>query len=65
MFEDLADRFEQAAVQGTPVREIVGPDPGQFAGTLVQNYTDGGYVSARVRKKLIEAIAHAEKQSAR
>ncbi|CAM4320844.1 DUF1048 domain-containing protein [Nocardia ninae] len=61
MFDDLADRFEQAAAQGTPIREIVGPDPGEFVGTLVHNYTDGGYVSARVRKKLIEAIAHAEK----
>lgn len=65
MFEDLADLFEQAAAEGTSIREIVGPDPDEFVGALVQNYTDGGYVPARARKKLTEAIAHAEKESSR
>jgi hypothetical protein len=31
MFEDLADLFEQAAADGTPVRAIVGEDPVEFA----------------------------------
>ena len=65
MFEELADRFEQAAAQGTPIGEIVGPDPGEFVVALVQNYIDGGYVPAQARKKLTDAIAHAEKQGAR
>ncbi len=30
MFEDLADLFEQAAADGTPVREIVGEDPVEY-----------------------------------
>ncbi|MFI6793991.1 hypothetical protein [Streptosporangium canum] len=30
MFEDLADLFEQAAADGTPIREIVGEDPVEF-----------------------------------
>ena len=30
MFEDLADLFEQAAADATPIREIVGEDPVEF-----------------------------------
>ena len=30
MLEDLADLFEQAAADGTPIREIVGEDPVEF-----------------------------------
>ncbi|MFJ3722841.1 DUF1048 domain-containing protein [Streptomyces sp. NPDC090045] len=60
MFEDLADLFEQAAVNGTPIREIVGEDPVEFAEAFVQNYAEGGYVPARARKQLTDAIAHVE-----
>ena len=41
MFEDLADLFEQGAADGTPIREIVGEDPVEFAETFSQNYADG------------------------
>ncbi|MEU9161308.1 DUF1048 domain-containing protein [Streptomyces sp. NPDC048424] len=60
MFEDLADLFEQAVVNGTPIREIVGDDPVEFAEVFVQNYSEGGYVPARARKQLTDAIARAE-----
>lgn len=60
MFEDLADLFEHAVADGTPVREIVGENPVEFVDAFVQNYTDGGYVAPRERKRLIEAIARAE-----
>ncbi|GAA2804518.1 DUF1048 domain-containing protein [Kitasatospora sp. CM 4170] len=59
MFEDLADLFEQAAADGTPIREVVGQDPVEFAETFVQNYTDGGYVPARARKRLADDIERA------
>lgn len=45
-FEDLPDLFEQAAADGTPVREIVGDDPVEFVETFVANYSDGGYDAA-------------------
>jgi len=64
-FEDLADLFEQAAVDGTPVREIVGKDPVEFAGAFAQNYSEGGYVPARERKRLTGAIARAEEERPR
>ncbi|MER7500911.1 DUF1048 domain-containing protein [Nonomuraea pusilla] len=58
-FEDLADLFEQAAADGTPIREIVGEDPVEFAEAFVKNYTEGGYVPARARRQLTDAIARA------
>ena len=41
MLGDLADLFEQAAANGTPVREIVGEDPVEFAEAFVRNYPQG------------------------
>jgi DNA-binding ferritin-like protein (Dps family) len=65
MFEDLADLFEQAAADGTPIREIVGEDPVEFVEAFVQNYSEGGYVPTRGRKRLTDAIAHAEEERPR
>jgi DNA-binding ferritin-like protein (Dps family) len=64
-FEDLADLFEQAAADGTPIREIVGENPVEFVETFVQNYSDGGYAPARARKRLTDAIARAEEEGPR
>ncbi|ARF53206.1 DUF1048 domain-containing protein [Streptomyces gilvosporeus] len=58
-FEDLADLFEQAAADGTPIREIVGENPVEFVEAFVQNYTEGGYVPARARKRLTDDIERA------
>ena len=59
-FEDLADLFERAAADGTPIREIVGDDPVEFVEAFAQNYTKGGYVPDRARERLISAIKRAE-----
>jgi DNA-binding ferritin-like protein (Dps family) len=58
LFEDVADLFEQAAADGTPIREIVGADPVEFVEELVRNYSKGGYV-ARERQRLVSAIDRA------
>jgi DNA-binding ferritin-like protein (Dps family) len=55
LFEDVADLFEQAAADGTPIRDIVGDDPVEFVDALVRNYSQGGYVE-RERQRLIDAI---------
>ena len=55
VFEDVADLFEQAAADGTPIREIVGEDPVEFVDALVRNYSKGGYVD-RERERLTNAI---------
>ncbi|MGY5125343.1 DUF1048 domain-containing protein [Streptomyces nigrescens] len=59
MFEDLADLFEQAAANGTQIREIVGEDPVEFVDAFAQNYSEGGYVPARARKQLTDDIERA------
>jgi DNA-binding ferritin-like protein (Dps family) len=62
MFEDLADLFERAAVDGTPIRDIVGEHPVEFVEAFVQNYSKGGYVPTRARERLCSAIEHAEEE---
>ncbi|AZS70398.1 hypothetical protein DDE74_05155 [Streptomyces lydicus] len=59
MFEDLADLFEQAAANRTPIREVVGEDPVEFVEAFVQNYSEGGYVPPRARKRLTDSIDRA------
>lgn len=61
MCDDLADLFERAAVDGTPVRDIVGDDPAEFVDAFAANYSDGGWVDKQ-RKKLSSAIDAAEKE---
>jgi DNA-binding ferritin-like protein (Dps family) len=58
LMEDLADLFERAAADGTPIRDIVGEDPVVFVEALVRNYEQGGYV-ARERERLINAVNRA------
>jgi DNA-binding ferritin-like protein (Dps family) len=62
LFEDVADLFEQAAADGTPIRSIVGEDPVEFVEELLRNYDKGGYV-ARERDRLTSAIARAAGES--
>jgi DNA-binding ferritin-like protein (Dps family) len=38
MLDDMIDLFEQAAADGTPIRDIVSDDPADFVDTFVQNY---------------------------
>ncbi len=58
MLEDLADLFEQAAASGTPVREIVGADPVEFAEAFLRNYPQGQWI-VRERERLTSAIDRA------
>ena len=58
VFEDVADLFERAAADGTPIREIVGEDPVEFVDALVRNYSKGGYID-RERERLVNAIDRA------
>ena len=55
MLDDLADLFEQAAVDGTPIRAIVGDDPVEFAETFIANYSEGQWIN-KERIRLTDAI---------
>jgi DNA-binding ferritin-like protein (Dps family) len=59
LFEDVADLFERAAADETPIREVVGHDPVDFVESLIRNYDKGGYV-AREQARLVSAIERAE-----
>jgi DNA-binding ferritin-like protein (Dps family) len=55
MNEDLLDLFEQAAEDGTPIRQIVGDDPVEFIDTFLANYSDGQWIN-KERQRLTKAI---------
>lgn len=58
MLDDLADLIERAAVDGTPIRDIVGDDPIEFADTFIANYSDGQWIN-KERQRLTDAIDQA------
>ena len=58
MLEDLVDLFEQGAASGSPIREIVGEDPVEFAEAFLQNYPRGQWI-VRERQRLTSAIERA------
>jgi DNA-binding ferritin-like protein (Dps family) len=55
MLGDLADLFEQAAADRTPIRTVVGQDPVEFAETFFRNYSDGQWIN-RERDRSVSAI---------
>lgn len=55
MLGDLADLFEQSAADGTPIREIVGDDPVEFAEEFMRNYAAGQWIN-KERARLVKAI---------
>ena len=61
MFGDLADLWERAAADGTPVRDIVGADPVDFAETFAQAYGGTRWID-KERSRLVQAIEDAERE---
>ena len=61
MLEDLVDLFEQSAASGTPVREVVGADPVEFAEAFLRNYPQGQWI-VRERDRLTSAIERATRE---
>ncbi|WP_062301828.1 DUF1048 domain-containing protein [Demequina subtropica] len=58
MVGDLADLWERAAADGTPVRDIVGADPVDFAETFAEAYTGRRWID-KERARLVEAMDRA------
>lgn len=55
MFSDLADLWERAAIDGTPVSGITGDDPVDFAETFAQSYGGTRWID-KERARLVETI---------
>ena len=64
MFGDLADLWERAAADGTPVRDIVGDDPVEFAESFARAYLGKQWID-KERARLVKAIDDAERVSPR
>jgi DNA-binding ferritin-like protein (Dps family) len=60
MLGDFADLWERAAVDGTPVRSIVGDDPVEFAETFAHAYTGKQWID-KERARLTKAVEDAER----
>jgi len=60
MIGDLADLWARAAADGTPLREIVGDDPVEFAETFAQAYSGRQWID-KERARLTKAIEDAER----
>ena len=59
MLNDLADLLEQSAAAGTPLRDVVGTDPVEFADTFMDNYGGGSWIR-KERDRLAKSIDRAE-----
>lgn len=60
MHGDLVELWERAAADGTPVRDIVGPDPSEFAEEFVRAYSGTQWID-KERARLNKAIDDAER----
>jgi len=60
MMDDFADLWERAAADGTPVKDIVGDDPVEFAETFAQAYTGKRWID-KERARLTKAVEDAER----
>ncbi|ACQ79293.1 conserved hypothetical protein [Beutenbergia cavernae DSM 12333] len=61
MIVDLADLWERAALDGTPVRAIVGDDPVEFTETFARAYDAKRWID-KERARLNKAIDDAERE---
>ena len=61
IYGDLIDLFEQSAANGTPIREIVGENPDEFAKEFFANYPQGQWI-IRERERLTNAINRAAEE---
>mgnify|MGYP000967111396 FL=1 len=61
MFVDLVDLWERAAIDGTPVADIVGDDPVEFAESFAQAYGGKRWID-KERARLVDAVDAAEKE---
>jgi DNA-binding ferritin-like protein (Dps family) len=62
MLGDLADMWERAAVDKTPLRDIVGDNPVEFAETFAEAYSGKQWID-KERARLTKAIDDAEREA--
>ncbi|GAA5154773.1 hypothetical protein GCM10025768_26470 [Microbacterium pseudoresistens] len=66
MLTDLTDLWERAAIDGTPVHDIVGDDPVDFTETFAKSYRGTEWIDkerARLRKAFDAAADESDKDA--
>ncbi|MEZ3161956.1 DUF1048 domain-containing protein [Microbacterium sp. BWT-B31] len=61
MHSDLADLWERAAADGTPVRDVVGDDPAAFAEEFAAAYSGKQWID-KERARLAKVVEDAERE---
>lgn len=64
MIGDLADLWERAAVDSTPVGAIVGDDPVEFAETFAEAYGGSRWID-KERARLVRTVEDAQRREPR
>ena len=63
MLDDLVELLEQSAAAGTPVRDVLGADPVEFAELFMDNYGGGSWIRkerARLSTSIERAVAQGQ-----
>jgi DNA-binding ferritin-like protein (Dps family) len=63
MLNDLADLLEQGVAAGTPIRDLVGTDPVDFADVFMENYGGGSWIR-KERERLATTVDRAAAEQA-
>ncbi len=61
LLEDYLEVVERAAADGTPIRDLVGDDPVEFAEGFIRNYAEADWIATE-RTRLTESIERAEQE---
>jgi DNA-binding ferritin-like protein (Dps family) len=61
LLEDLLEVVEEAAANGTPIADLVGDDPVEFAEGFIRNYSESEWIT-KERRRLTEAVERAAAQ---
>jgi DNA-binding ferritin-like protein (Dps family) len=61
MMGDFVELWERAAADGTPVKDIVGDDPAEFADSFTEAYTGKRWID-KERARLAAAVEDAERE---
>lgn len=64
IFVDLADLWERASIDGTPIADITGDDPVEFTETYAEAYGGTQWID-KERARLIKAFDDAKKKESR
>ncbi len=61
LLDDLADVFEQAAANATPMDDLIGDDPVEFIEEFLRNYPQGQWIN-KERERLARTVRNVSRE---